>query len=45
MMSFLADFGRVNHRMHNKLFIMDNAVGIVGGRNIADIYFGVTDRP
>ena len=41
MMSFLAEFGRVNHRMHNKLFVMDNAVGIVGGRNIADIYFGV----
>jgi cardiolipin synthase C len=40
-MSFLAEFGRVNHRMHNKLFIMDNAVGIVGGRNIGDIYFGV----
>ena len=40
-MSFLSDFGRVNHRMHNKLFIMDDAVGIVGGRNIADIYFGV----
>jgi cardiolipin synthase C len=41
MMSFLAEFGRVNHRMHNKLFVMDNAVGMVGGRNIADIYFGV----
>ena len=41
MMSLLADFGRVNHRMHNKLFVMDNAVGIVGGRNIADVYFGV----
>jgi cardiolipin synthase C len=40
-MSFLAEFGRVNHRMHNKLFVMDNAVGIVGGRNIADVYFGV----
>ena len=25
-MSFLAEFGRVNHRMHNKLFVMDNAV-------------------
>jgi len=37
----IADFGRVNHRMHNKLFIMDNAVGIAGGRNIADVYFGV----
>ena len=41
MWSFLSDFGRVNHRMHNKLFIVDNAVGVVGGRNIADIYFGV----
>jgi putative cardiolipin synthase len=39
--SFLSDFGRVNHRMHNKLFIMDNALGISGGRNIADTYFGV----
>ena len=43
MMSFLAEFGRVNHRMHNKLFVMDNAVGIVGGRNIADVYFGVKE--
>jgi cardiolipin synthase C len=40
-LSFLGDFGRVNHRMHNKLFVVDNAVGIVGGRNIGDIYFGV----
>jgi putative cardiolipin synthase len=40
-MSFLAEFGRANHRMHNKLFVMDNAVAIVGGRNIADTYFGV----
>ena len=40
-MSFLADFARVNRRMHNKLLVMDNAVGIVGGRNIADVYFGV----
>jgi putative cardiolipin synthase len=39
--SFLFDFSRVNHRMHNKLLVADNAVGIVGGRNIADVYFGV----
>jgi putative cardiolipin synthase len=44
-LSFLSDFGRVNNRMHNKLFIMDNAMGIAGGRNIADVYFGVgTDQ-
>ena len=40
-LSFLADFRRVNHRMHNKLFVVDNAVGMVGGRNIGDVYFGV----
>src|SRR5690349_3893029 len=41
MLGFASDFDRLNHRMHNKLFIMDNALGIFGGRNIADIYFGV----
>jgi len=40
-LSFLGEFGRANHRMHNKLLVMDNALSIVGGRNIADIYFGV----
>jgi putative cardiolipin synthase len=32
---------RLNHRMHNKAFIVDNAIAIVGGRNIGDNYFGV----
>ena len=40
-LSFIADFGRVNHHMHNKLFIIDNALAVVGGRNIADEHFGV----
>lgn len=35
----LADFRRLNHRMHNKLFIADGAVVVAGGRNIADEYF------
>ncbi|MBS0591970.1 MAG: phospholipase D family protein [Proteobacteria bacterium] len=35
----LDDFSRINHRMHNKLFIADNSVAIAGGRNIADEYF------
>ncbi len=35
------DFSRVNRRMHNKALIADNAVAIVGGRNIGDEYFGV----
>lgn len=35
---FLGD-GRLNHRMHNKLFLADNLMGIAGGRNIGDEYF------
>ena len=38
---FLTNFERVNHRMHNKLMVMDNAMAIVGGRNMSDPYFEV----
>jgi putative cardiolipin synthase len=38
-LGFLADFTRLNHRMHNKSFTVDNVVAVVGGRNIADEYF------
>jgi putative cardiolipin synthase len=31
---------RLNRRMHNKAWIADNRVAIVGGRNIGDEYFG-----
>lgn len=37
----LADFARINHRMHNKLLVVDGRVAIVGGRNQADEYFGL----
>jgi putative cardiolipin synthase len=33
------EISRVNHRMHNKLFIADAAFAVAGGRNIADEYF------
>lgn len=33
------DFQLHNRRMHNKLFVADNAVAIYGGRNVADEYF------
>ena len=33
------DFSRLNHRMHNKLFIADGVMAVAGGRNIADEYF------
>ena len=35
----LADLSRLDHRMHNKLFVADNAFAVAGGRNIADEYF------
>jgi putative cardiolipin synthase len=44
ILDFLLNFSRVNHRMHNKLFVMDNALAIVGGRNIGDDYFGVSSH-
>ncbi|MEH6584355.1 MAG: phospholipase D family protein [Halioglobus sp.] len=36
----LADFSTINHRMHNKLLVIDGRVSIVGGRNQADEYYG-----
>lgn len=43
MFSAIADFSRVQQRMHNKLFIADNAMGVTGGRNLGDAYFGNSD--
>jgi putative cardiolipin synthase len=40
----LYDFNRINHRMHNKLFIADNRFAVSGGRNIADEYFMRSSR-
>jgi len=37
--NFLTHFGTVTRRMHNKAFIVDNQLAIVGGRNIGDEYF------
>lgn len=38
-MGFVLDFGRVNRRMHNKVFVVDNRIAILGGRNIANEYY------
>jgi putative cardiolipin synthase len=35
---------RLNHRMHNKAWIVDSRVAIVGGRNIGDEYFGASEH-
>jgi len=40
----LNDLGRLQKRMHNKLFIADNAAGITGGRNLGDAYFGGDEK-
>ena len=40
LLGFLTDFQRLNRRMHNKSFIVDNQVAVVGGRNVGDEYFG-----
>ncbi|MEP5766561.1 MAG: phospholipase D family protein [Halieaceae bacterium] len=37
--NFLIDFQRINRRMHNKVFVGDGSLAIVGGRNIAAEYF------
>jgi putative cardiolipin synthase len=37
-------FERINRRMHNKSWIADNRIAIVGGRNIGDEYFGASDE-
>jgi putative cardiolipin synthase len=39
-LNFMTDFTRVNRRMHNKSFTVDNQVSVVGGRNIGNEYFG-----
>jgi putative cardiolipin synthase len=41
-LQFVMDARRLNRRMHNKSFIVDNNVAVVGGRNIGDGYFSVS---
>lgn len=40
----VVNLSRLNYRMHNKLFAVDNQVAIIGGRNIGDAYFGVDPK-
>ncbi len=37
--SVLCCFRRFNQRMHNKLLVIDDALGVVGGRNYQDDYY------
>jgi putative cardiolipin synthase len=38
-LEFLFHASRLDYRMHNKLLVVDNAVALVGGRNIGNQYF------
>ena len=43
-LNFLLNKRQLNHRMHNKIFLADNAVAVLGGRNIGNDYFGVDTK-
>ncbi len=38
---FLLHRARLDYRMHNKLLVCDNAVALVGGRNVGNQYFQI----
>ncbi len=40
---FVAGMSKLNHRMHNKLLIVDSQLAIIGGRNLGDEYFGLNE--
>jgi putative cardiolipin synthase len=40
----LGDGKRLNRRMHNKTWIADNRIAVIGGRNLGDEYFGASEE-
>jgi putative cardiolipin synthase len=40
LLGSIGQIDQAQRRMHNKLFIADNVMGITGGRNLGDAYFG-----
>jgi cardiolipin synthase C len=42
LLEVIREGGRLNHRMHNKVFVADGTMAIVGGRNIGDEYFAAS---
>lgn len=42
LLEWLTDTDRLNRRMHNKLWIADGAVAVMGGRNLGDAYFNLS---
>ncbi len=41
---WIIDFGRLNHRMHNKAMVVDGTWAVMGGRNIGNPYFGFSKK-
>ena len=41
---FMLHFRSLNRRMHNKLFVVDSQFAILGGRNIGNPYFGLSNK-
>ncbi len=41
---FVMKFAETNRRMHNKAFVVDGQVAIVGGRNVGDHYYGFAEE-
>lgn len=40
----ILDLKRINRRMHNKSFIADHQVALIGGRNMTNQYYNVSDN-
>lgn len=43
-MDMVLDLKRINRRMHNKSFIADNQISLIGGRNMSNQYYNVSDN-
>ena len=43
-MDMVLDLKRINRRMHNKSFIADNQIALIGGRNMSNQYYNVSDN-
>lgn len=44
VVEFLGNPLRLNRRMHNKLWVADNAMAVIGGRNLGDEYFDASGK-
>ena len=43
-MDMVLNLKRINRRMHNKSFIADNQIALIGGRNMSNQYYNLSDN-